>query len=391
VNNLSRRGLLRGAALGAGVLTLNACRNPFSSSAGSSGGGSSSGPVVFGVCGPMTGDNAEYGAIWKKAFNLALAEANKAGGIGGRKVQVDIQDSQANPRQAVTIAQKFASDGRIIAELGDFASPASMAASSIYERARLTQFGITDSHPDFTKGGQYMWSNAESQDDSAKSQADLAHRYGTRHAVVYLDTDWGATVWKIYEKAAKANGDTITYSSGFIASSTDFRPTLIKAHQSRPDVLTIIGYYKDAALLTQQARAVGFESTPIIVSNSAYSPQYLALGGKATNGVRLNTTFFADDPRPEVKAFVQKWQSLYHETPDMFGAGAYDAINILIWAARKYGATRAGIHEGLLKGRNIPSVVTGPFAFGPDRRVGTPRFIEVVVKDGKYVLAGDAK
>ncbi|GAA2437880.1 ABC transporter substrate-binding protein [Actinomadura vinacea] len=390
MNDLSRRRILQGALLGAGALTLNACRNPFSASSGSAG-GSSSGPVVFGVSAPMTGDSAEYGAIWKKAFDLALAEANQAGGIGGRKIQVDVQDSQAAPRQAVTIAQKFASDDRIVAELGDFASPASMAASSIYERAKLTQFGITDSHPDFTKGGEYVWSNAQSQNDAAKSQADLAHKHGKRHAVVYLDTDWGATVWKIYEKSAKANGDTITYSSGFIASSTDFRPTLIKARQSNPDMLVIIGYYKDAALLTQQARSVGFEKLPIVIANSAYSPQFLALGGTATEGVRLSTTFFADEPRPEVREFVKKWRGRYKETPDMFAAGAYDAINILIWAAKKHGATREGIHQGLLKGKDIPSVSYGPLTFGPDRRVAGARFLEVVVKGGKYVLADGAE
>lgn len=366
---------------------LAGCRNPFSANgdAASSGG---TGPVVFGVCGPMTGDNAEYGSIWKKAFSLALSEVNAAGGIDGRKVTVDIQDSQADPKQAVTIAEKFAADDSVIAELGDFASPASMAASPIYERAKLTQFGITNSHPDFTKGGEYMWSNSPTQTDSAKAQQDLAHRQGRRQAVLYLDTDWGKVVYDIYRSGAKANRDTIAYSSGFLASSTDFRPILIKARDARPEVLSIIGYYKDAALLTQQARDVGLTDVPIVLSDSAYSPQYLKLGGTATEGVKLVTKFYPQDARKDVRAFVAKWRKRYHEEPDGFGAGAYDAINILIWAAKHYGATRAGVHEGLLKGRDIPSVVTGPFRFNAERRVGITSFTEVVVRDGKYVPDG---
>ena len=49
--------------------------------------------------------------------------------------------------------------------MGDFSSPASMAASPIYQRAKLVQFGFTNSHPDFTKGGDYMWSSSISQAD----------------------------------------------------------------------------------------------------------------------------------------------------------------------------------------------------------------------------------
>lgn len=387
MNDMSRRAALGGALGAGGALLLAACRNPFSASDGASDDGGS-GPVVFGVSVPLTGDNAEYGAIWKRAFRLALDEANSAGGVKGRKFKVDLQDSGADPKQAVTIAEKFASDKRVIAELGDFASPASMAASSVYERARLVQFGITNSHPDFTKGGEYMWSNATSQEDSAKAQQTLAHQYGDRQAVLYLDTDWGKTVWKIYQANAEKHADTITHSSGFLSGSTDFRPMLIKARASKPDVLAIIGYYKDAALITQQARSVGFDDTQIVVSNSAYSPQFLKLGGDATEEVRLATEFTAENPAERVQKFTKKWKARYGHTPDSFAAGAYDAVNILIWAARKYGPTRAGIQEGLQKGKAIPSVVTGPFAFGEDRRAGVKKVTRLLVKDGRYVVDG---
>ncbi len=65
---------------------------------------------------------------------------------------------RADPKQSVIIAQKFVADPKIIVELGDFSSTASMAASQIYQRGGLVQFGFTNSHPDFTKaGGDYTW------------------------------------------------------------------------------------------------------------------------------------------------------------------------------------------------------------------------------------------
>jgi len=60
-------------------------------------------PITIGVSGPLTGQNAQYGEQWKKGFDLALEEVNKAG-IKGRPLQYVFEDSQADPRQTVAIA-----------------------------------------------------------------------------------------------------------------------------------------------------------------------------------------------------------------------------------------------------------------------------------------------
>jgi len=145
-------------------------------------------PIVLGVSGPLTGSNAQYGAQWKTGFDLALDQINGAGGIKGRPLQYVFEDSQSDPRQSVTIAQKFVNDPTIVAELGDFSSPASMAASPIYQRAGLVQFGFTNSHPDFTKGGDFMWSNTVNQSDEQPALAEFAvKRLGLKRlAVIHL-------------------------------------------------------------------------------------------------------------------------------------------------------------------------------------------------------------
>ena len=146
-------------------------------------------PVTIGVSGPLTGQNAQYGAQWKKGFDLALDEVNVKG-VQGRPLQYVFEDSQADPRQSVAIAQKFVSDPKIVVEVGDFSSTASMAASSIYQRGGLVQFGFTNSHPNFTKGGDYMWSNSVSQADEQPRLAKYAADLGFKHvAVLYLNTD----------------------------------------------------------------------------------------------------------------------------------------------------------------------------------------------------------
>src|SRR5690349_14368952 len=199
-------------------------------------------PITMGVSGPLTGPNAQYGAQWKQGFDLALDEIQAAGGINGRKLAYTFQDSQSDPRQSVAIAQKFVSDPKIVMELGDFSSPASMAASPIYQRGGLVQFGFTNSHPDFTKGGDFMWSTSVSQAD----EQPLLARYAVRHlglkklAVLHQNTDWGRTSKDYFVKAAKDYGADVAVTEGYIADERDFRSTLVRVRDTNPDGLILI-------------------------------------------------------------------------------------------------------------------------------------------------------
>jgi branched-chain amino acid transport system substrate-binding protein len=345
-------------------------------------------PIYIGVSGPLTGQNAQYGAQWKKGFDLALEEVNGAGGINGRQLQYIFEDSQSDPKQSVAVAQKFINDPRIVIELGDFASPASMAASSIYERAGLVQFGFTNSHPDFTKGGEYMWSNSISQADNAPILADyVVTELGLKKiAVLHLNTDWGRTTTDLFVQAVEERGGAVVAQEGYVAEEKDFRSTLTRVRDAQPDSIVLISYYADGALITQQVRSTGIE-LPIVASGSVYSPKFIELAGEAANGVYTNANFFPSEPRAEVQKFVQSFQAKYNEEPDSFAAGAYDTIILVAEVIRQYGAERKAIRDGLAAIKDVPSVIYGKVQFDPEtRRISGPRNINLVVKDGQFVV-----
>jgi branched-chain amino acid transport system substrate-binding protein len=343
-------------------------------------------PVTIGVSGPLTGRNAQYGAQWKKGFDLALEEVN-AKGVKGRPLQYVFEDSQADPRQSVAIAQKFVSDPKIIVEVGDFSSTASMAASSIYQRAGLVQFGFTNSHPNFTKGGDFMWSNSVSQADEQPRLAKYAADLGFKHvAVLYLNTDWGRSSQAIFTQSAKSLGVDVVASEGYQPDEKDFRSTLVRVRDAQPDAIVLISYYADGALITRQTRSVGL-TQPIVASGSVYSPKFIELAGEAGNGVFTESNFFPGDARPEVQAFVTKFKAKYNEEPDDFNAVAYDTIILLAAVIDKYGLDRTAIRDGLAEIKDVPSVIYGKASFDPQtRRVAGARAVYLVVKNGQFVL-----
>ncbi|SEC12020.1 amino acid/amide ABC transporter substrate-binding protein, HAAT family [Rhizobiales bacterium GAS188] len=345
-------------------------------------------PILIGVSGPLTGPNAQYGAQWKTGFDLALEEINRKGGIGGRPLAYVFEDSQSDPRQSVAIAQKFVADPRIVIELGDFSSPASMAASPIYQRAGLVQFGFTNSHPDFTKGGDFMWSNSVSQADEQPALADFAiKKLGLKKlAIIHLNTDWGRSSADILAKSIKEDGAEVVAKEGFLPDEKDFRSTLVRVREANPDGIALIAYYADGALVARQLSAVGI-TLPVVAVSSVYSPKFLELGGEAVNGIYTTANFFPDDPRPEVQNFVKIYRAKYNKEPDTFGAVAYDTILLVAEDIKEFGTDRKAIRDGLMQIHDVPSVIFGKVKFDPvTRRVAGAQHIALVVRDGKFTL-----
>ena len=325
-------------------------------------------PVMIGVSGPLTGQNAQYGAQWRKGFDLALDEINAKGGIQGRPLAYRFEDSQSDPRQSVAIAQKFVSDPNIVVEVGDFSSTASMAASPIYQRGGLVQFGFTNSHPNFTKGGDYMWSTALTSTAETprldKYVADLGLK---RVALLYLNNDWGRASERTFVETAKTMGLDVVATEGYQADEQDFRSTLVRVRDVKPDGIVLISYYDDGALIVRQLRSVGL-TQPVVAIGSVYSPKFIELAGKDAEGVYTESTFFPGDSSPEVKVFVDKFKAKYGEEPDEFDADAYDTMIMLGAVMNKYGTDRKAIRDGLAAIKDVPSVIFGKATFDPETR-----------------------
>jgi branched-chain amino acid transport system substrate-binding protein len=370
---MNRRSVLKGTAL-LGAAALLRIRPAAADDA-----------VTVGVSGPLTGPNAQYGAQWKASFDLAIEQIAAS---GGPAIKYVFEDSQSDPRQSVTVAQKFVNDPSIIMEIGDFSSTASMAASPIYQRAKLVQFGMTNSHPDFTKGGDYMWSSSITQAEEQPNLADYAvNGLGLKKlAVLHLNTDWGTTAKGFFVKAAQDKGAEVVATEGFLPNERDFRSTLVRIRDANPTGLVLEAYYGDAAVIARQVRDLGLK-LPIAAVGSVYSPKLLELGGDAVNGIYTQSNFFPDDPRPEVQNFVKAFQAKYNRAPDGFNATAYDTMYLFAALVKQFGATREGIHEGLAKIKDVPSVVYGAMTFDPvTRRVAGAHYVRLEVKDDKFVV-----
>jgi branched-chain amino acid transport system substrate-binding protein len=265
-----------------------------------------------------------------------------------------------------------------------------MAASAIYQRGKLVQLGFTNSNPKFTLGGDYMWSPGASSAEEQPQLADLTvTRLGfKRPAVLHLNTDFGANAKNLYVVAAKQRGAKVVATEGYLPDERDFRSTLTRVMQAKPDSLVLESYYGDAALIVRQAREGGIK-LPIAGNGSMYAPEFIQLAGPAAEGFYTESEFVPQDPRPEVQAFVAAYRAKYHDDPDLFVALAYDALILTATVLRQFGTTRQDFHDGLARVRDVPSVIFGKFTFDPaTRRVFGEKVTGLVVRGGKFVVLG---
>lgn len=381
----TRRIALAAVMASAAVVALAGCSLTASAN-GPSAGSSAGSTVYFGVSAAQTGQYAQYGEQFKKAFDLAVEEVNKDGGIDGHPIALKYEDSQSDPKQSVTVAQKFVNDPQISLVFGDYSSAASIPASPIYTAGKLLQYGFNNSNADFTaKGSEYQWSSAVTTTATYSWEADYIKKQGTDSvAVTYLNTaDWGIPAFQAFKAEADKIGLTITDSEAIDPASDDYRPSLTKAVAGSPKAFVHIGYGPDSAKLVTQLRAIGFTGT-------FYGGQDEQSFNETPDGegAIFPTEFIATNPAPEVQAFVKAFKATYPEEKDvtLFEAGAYDALHVAVAAAKKGGIDRAGILKGFQQISDVPSVIYGKLSFDPStRRPASPQLTPSVLKNGVWV------
>ncbi|PYM65692.1 MAG: hypothetical protein DMD79_04290 [Candidatus Rokuibacteriota bacterium] len=347
--------------------------------------------LVIGVAAPMTGNLAQIGKQFAEGAQLAADEVNQKGGVKGKKIVIRVEDDKGDPKDAATVAQKFASDDRVLAVLGHYSSSACFAAIPIYSKAHLATITPSASHTDLTKqGGKYMfrmWSPI------SVYVPDLAQytvkKLGKKNvAVVYAQNDWGIQTKDYFLKELEKLGAKVAATEVVNDKDTDFKAQLTKIKATNPDALAILTYYTTGALLVLQARNLGI-TAPLVGTGTLYEDKFLEIAGaKNAEGLAVNTEFNADDPEPVVKAFVAAYQKLHPgEKPEPYHATTYDAARILISAFEKAGTDRDAIRDAVAATRSFAGV-TGTFSFNDQREREAKDQVYLVVKDGKWSFIG---
>ncbi len=121
--------------------------------------------IKLGVAGPITGPNAAFGAQLKNGVEQAVEDINAKGGVLGQKITVSVGDDRSDPKEGVSVANKFVGDG-VKWVVGHFNSGVTMPASEVYQENGIIMVSPSATNPKITERGMWNVFRTCGRDDS---------------------------------------------------------------------------------------------------------------------------------------------------------------------------------------------------------------------------------
>jgi branched-chain amino acid transport system substrate-binding protein len=296
--------------------------------------GTASAQVKFGMAGPITGPSAATGAQMKNGVDQAAEDINKAGGILGQKIVVSYGDDVSDPKQGVSVANKFAADG-VKFVIGDYNSGVTIPSSLVYQENGILEITPASTNPTVTERKMWNIFRVCGRDDQQGKVAGgyiLKHFKGKKIAVVHDKTTYGKGLADEMKKAINAGGMKEVLYEGINTGEKDYSALVSKIKQSGADLVYFGGLYTEGGLIVRQMRDQGVKA-PLMGGDGITSDEFASVGGPGVEGTLMT---YGPDPRnkPEAKKIVEEFRHRAQPfEPEAYTLYSYAGVQVIKQAA----------------------------------------------------------
>jgi len=305
--------------------------------------------VKIGFAAPLTGDNAIYGQGMKRAVEMAIAEANASSDAAaeGYEFVLASQDDQADPKQAVNVANLLVSDEDVVAIVGHFNSGCSIPASPVYDRAGMAMVSVS-SNPQLTAQGFLTVNRIVAKDDAqGGAAADLVYSTLGMKKVVVIDdsTPYGEGLAAEFVKRFEAVGGEVLATEKIQAKEVDFSALVTRFKAVEPDAIYYGGAHTEGALISKQAKEAGL-NVPVVGGDMLFSADYITIAGAANAEGDICTSLGLPlEQQPRGIDFKNAYEERFGQAPEAYDSYAYDCAWIIIQAVLEAGTDRVDVAE----------------------------------------------
>ncbi len=347
--------------------------------------------VKIGLMAPLTGSFAEEGQDMKRIVELLAEEVNKAGGINGNKVIIEVADDGSDQRTAALAAQRLSTLG-VCAVIGTYGSSVTEASQDIYAEAKILQVATGSTSIALTASGYKLFFRTCPRDDEQGNVAvSTVRKLGFKNIAILHDNSSYAKGLADEAKAGfeKAGKEKIVFFDALQPNERDYTAILTKLKTAGPDAILFTGYYPEAGMLLRQMKEMGW-SVPMIGGDATNNAKLVEIAGKdAVAGY-----YFISPPMPAdldsqvAKDFIKAYRAKYNALPSsIWSVAAGDAFKVIAEAVRAVGPDSQKMADYLHKDLKNFDGLTGKISFDDKGdRVGDLYRFYRVDKDGNFVL-----
>ena len=312
--------------------------------------------IPVAVAGPMTGGESAFGRQMKNGAEQAVADINAAGGVLGKKLSLQVGDDACDPKQARSVAEKFAG-AKIPFVAGHYCSSSSIPASEAYAEGNVLQITPASTNPVFTE--RKLWNVARvcGRDDQQGSVAGqyIAKAFKGKNVAILNDkTTYGKGLADETKKGLNAAGVTEKMFESYTKGDKDFNAIVSRLKAEKIDLVYVGGYHQEAGLIVRQMRAQGLK-TVLMAGDALADKEFATITGPDGEGTLFT---FGPDPRnkPTAKSIVEKFKAKNID-PEGYTLYTYAALQVWTKAAAKAGTTDAKKVMETIKGGEWDTVI----------------------------------
>jgi branched-chain amino acid transport system substrate-binding protein len=342
------------------------------------------GEIKIGAIAPLTGASATIGKDQARGAELAVDKVNSGEGVLGKKLAVEVADSEASTVGSVQAARKLVTVNKVPVVIGEFLSANTIAAGKYLLGANVVHINPGSSSPDIAKIGSSSFSTIGLDNIAGKTAAKNVYGAGVRKMAFFGPNNaYGSEFAKVLKREFEAMGGQVVSSTLYTEGQKSYRAELQRMKDSGAEMYVYATYDPDAITINKEAFQLGLDA-------KKFYGIYLSIcvegvDPAATEGQQGQDLSYTGPNGGDYKAAYKAKFGSDPKTP--YGGYVYDAVMMTAKAINDgKSAKSADIQAALKKVGASYDGATGTIAFDANnQRKDAPYDVLKVDGSGKLV------
>ena len=296
-------------------------------------------PIKIGFLTQMTGGGAAVGKDMSSGFMMYLEEIGQQ--MGGRKVEVIIEDTQGDPAAALTKLRKLVESDNVHAVAGIFLANEGYALAPKVDEYRIPTVWAVVSADDLTQRKPVKWAVRSGWTSSQPNHpfGEWAHKsLGYKRVVtVAMDYAFGWEQVGGFQRTFEEAGGQIVQKLWPPLGTTDFGPYLAQIKRDADAVFAVM-VAASALRFPKQYQDAGLKARlPLIGGGTSFDEFVFPSLGDEAVGAITPMIYSAAIDTPVNRRFVKEFRTKYGKVPGYYAEASYTAARWINEAAKVVG------------------------------------------------------
>ena len=300
--------------------------------------GAASEPLVVGV--PHS-EAYTYASMMKNSFEMALETINKAGGIKGQPLKLVYANDQGKPKPGENAIIELVEKNGAVMLVGAYQSSNTISMARIADKLDRPLLVCTAADDRIT---QRKWKNVYRLNPPAKGYTKGLEDFFLNKikpksmAIVYENSPYGTSGALRMMWFCRANDIDLRAIEPYHKerlSPDYFKRIVDRLKQDPPDVIYMVSYLKDGALLVKNIREAKINSLLSGGAGGFTSQKFINNAGASADYLLTATLWTPQLQYPGTQEYYDQYTKKYGSAPDYHGAESYSALLVAAEALKR--------------------------------------------------------